>query len=267
MSYEKAISRSCPGLILLVLDDSGSMGDKLPGTSDQKYRWVEIDVGHILELLLSRSTDMSGSKVVVKPRYYLGVLVYGSRVSTWGEGIMDIQTTLNLYAQASQSFGLGGKAGGTDAKGAMEKTLECLQQALSSGRYDESFPPMVFHLTDGLSHNDPTPVADQIRQLSTNDGNVLIVNAYIGTQTALSYTGPEDFPGYVDVAEVGPSKDNIRLFNMSSQIPQAIEDNLKADGIFPAIRSGSRLFFDVRTKQMLQHVIQVVSSLGSRTEK
>ena len=41
MSYEKKISRQNPGLIVGVLDDSGSMQDNLPGTSDPKYKWVE----------------------------------------------------------------------------------------------------------------------------------------------------------------------------------------------------------------------------------
>ena len=34
MAYEQKISRAKPGLIGLVLDDSGSMADNLPGTSD-----------------------------------------------------------------------------------------------------------------------------------------------------------------------------------------------------------------------------------------
>ena len=100
--------------------------------------------------------------------------------------------------------------------------------------------------------------------ISTNDGNVLMVNAYIGTQTSLSYTGPGDFPGYIDVTEAGPSDDNIHLFNMSSVAPDSILDNLKADSIFPKIRPGSRLFFDVRTKDMLKNCLQVVGSMGSR---
>ena len=78
---------------------------------------------------------------------------------------------------------------------------------------------MVFHLTDGMSHTDATPEGEQIKQLSTTDGNVLMVNAYIGTQTSLNYKEPEDFPGYLDVSEAGPSEDNVRLFNMSSQAP------------------------------------------------
>ena len=51
---------------------------------------------------------------------------------------------------------------------------------------------------------------------------------------------------------------------MSSVAPEAITANLKADNIFPQLRDGCRLFFDVRTREMLKHVIQVIGSMGSR---
>jgi hypothetical protein len=96
--------------------------------------------------------------------------------------------------------------------------------------------------------------------LSSNDGNVLLVNAYIGTSTQLNYKDQNDFPGYLDEQEVGPNNDNLRLFRMSSVVPGTMRQNLINDGIFPAIRENVRLFFDVRTKEMLKHVIQVVGS-------
>jgi hypothetical protein len=103
--------------------------------------------------------------------------------------------------------------------------------------------------------------------LSATDGNVLMLNAYIGTQTSLSYTGPEDFPGYIAEEEAGPSEDNLRLFRMSSPMPESIRRNLVDDGIFPAVREGARLFFDVRTREMLKHAIQAVGSMGSRADR
>lgn len=264
MSYEKKISCGNPGLILGVLDDSGSMSDKLPGTSDPKYKWVERYWGIILKLLLALSTDMGGNGPIIKPRYYTHVIKYGSTTQLWGNPEMDIESAVKHFTDLGDSLGLGGHLGGTDAQGALQQAYDYLQQAISTERFKDSFPPMVFHLTDGMSHTDATQITEKIKQLSTNDGNVLMVNAYIGTQTSLNYKGPEDFPGYIDVTEAGPSDDNVRLFNMSSQTPECIEANLKADGVFPQLRSGSRLFFDVRTKEMLKNVIQVVSSIGSR---
>lgn len=263
MPNEKKISCQFPGLIVMVIDDSGSMDDKLAGTSDAKYKWVERYTGHIFDELLARSSDVKGNGVVIKPRYYVIVIKYGGSTQLWGSPGMDIKTAVEKFANDGNSLKLGGLLGGTDTMTAFEKAYEYLKQAVTDERFRNSFPPMLLHLTDGLSQTDAKPIAEKIMQLSTSDGNVLIVNAFIGTETSLSYQGPQDFPGYVDVAEAGPSTDNIKLWEMSSVAPQCIVENLKDQGIFPNIRDGARLFFDVRTKEMLRNVLQTVSSMGA----
>jgi hypothetical protein len=177
---------------------------------------------------------------------------------------MDIQTAVELFSNSGNSLGLGGNLEGTDTEAAFAEMLVHLKNSLASGRFQNSFPPLILHISDGESKTDATAIAEEMKRQSTADGNVLVANAYIGTQTNLNYRGPEDFPGYVDMVEVGPGEDNIRLFEMSSVVPPSIEENLKADGIFPQIRPGARLFFDVRTKETLKHTIAVVGSLGSR---
>ena len=267
MAYEKKISRADPGLIANVIDDSFSMFDNLPGTSDPKYMWVERLYGNNLQELLARSTDLKGDIAVVKARYILFHVLYGSEPHIWGDGEMDIEATVKKYTQDGNSLALGGKLRGTNAKDAFKDVLSYLRQAVTNEKFKRSFPPMVWHLTDGMSATDATPIAKEIMQLSTEDGNVLVVNAFIGTKTNLNYNGPEDFPGYVDASEVGPREDNIRLFNMSSEAPACIRENLVGDGIFPNLREGARLFFDVRTKEMLKHAIQLVGSQGSRADR
>ena len=266
MPYEKKISRAEPGLIVPVIDDSGSMGENLPGTSDPKCTWTGRLMGTIFKELVERCTELKGDTVQVKPRFFVYPILYGGTQVLWG-GEMDIEAAIRKYADSGNSLGLNGNLGGTDAKAAFEKVYDYLKEAVKDERFRESFPPMFFHLTDGMSATDATPIAEQIKQLSTQDGNVLVVNAYIGTQTDLNYKGPEDFPGYVDLSDVGTEEDNVRLFNMSSEAPACIRQNLIDDGIFPNFREGARLFFDVRTKDMLKHAIQVVGSLGSRADR
>jgi len=264
MAYEQKISQARPGLIGMILDDSGSMADNLPGTSDPKYKWVEHYSGIIFDELLSRSTEVKGSGVVIKPRYYLHVIKYGGSVELWGSPEMDIQKTVEHFSNCGNSLQLGGRMGGTDTKAAFKEMYDYLKETLAGDKFADSFPPLIFHISDGESQTDATDMAELIKKLSTKDGQTLLVNAYIGIQTSLSYKKPEDFSGYVDVSEAGPSEDNIRLFNMSSPAPECIEANLKADNIFPQFRSGSHLFFDVRTKEMLKNTIQVIGSMGSR---
>ena len=267
MSYEKKISRANPGLITMVLDDSGSMSDNLPGTTDPKFKWVERYAGIIFKEQLSRSTEVKGNGTVIKPRYFIHTIAYGSSPQLWGEEAMDIEATVRKYTESGNCLGLGGKLGGTDAAAALQMAFDFLKRAVTEERFSDSFPPIVLHLTDGMSHTDARPIVDQINKLSTADGNVLVANAFIGTQTSLSYKGPEDFPGYIEAAEAGPSQDNIRMFDMSSQIPESIHQNLIDDGMFPNLRQNVRLFIDVRTKEMLKHVIQVVGSIGSRVDR
>ncbi len=267
MPYEKKISRAEPGLVVMLLDDSGSMADNLPGTSDRKYLWNERYFGYVAKELLSRSTEMSGDQIRVKPRYFMTIYIYGSVPQLWKGEAMDIQSCVEAYTQAGNSLGLGGKLGGTDAAAALQKAYEHLQTAVNDKRFADSSPPVALHLTDGMSHTDPQPVAAKLKQLSTTDGNVLVANGYIGTETSLNYRTPEDFPGYVDASEAGPSEDNLCLFEMSSPVPESMRANLVEDGIFPRLREGSRLFFDVRTKAMLKHVFAVVGSLGSRADR
>jgi hypothetical protein len=267
MPYAKKISRAEPGHVIFVLDDSGSMADNLPGTSDAKFQWTERYFGIVLKELLARSTEMKGDAVAIKPRYYVTTIIYGSQPQLWGSECMGIQATVEQYAKANNSLGLGGKMGGTDAAAALLVARDVLAKAVLEERFKTSFPPLLFHLTDGMSATDPTRVADEIRRLATADGNALMVNAFIGTQTSLAYKGSEDFPGYVDADEAGPGEDNLRLFRMSSEVPDCIRANLIEDGIFPKLRPGARLFFDVRTREMLKHVLQVVGSLGSRADR
>jgi len=75
-----------------------------------------------------------------------------------------------------------------------QKAQDILAKAVADPKFANSFPPMLFHLTDRHVPERPSAVVNRIRQLSTPDVKSLTVNAYIGTQTNLSYSGPEDFP-------------------------------------------------------------------------
>jgi hypothetical protein len=269
MAYNRKVERAHPELIMMVLDDSGSMSLNMPGGSDTRAQWVERYAGIILKELLARSTEMQGDQPVVKARYFLDVIMYGSQAKVWNNNAeeLDIGVAVQKFSDQGHTFGLGGNLGGTDAEAAFKVALQRVQVALQKANFKDSFPPMIFHLTDGESATNAEAIAQKLQGLSTSDGNILVVNAYIGTSTSLNYQDPNDFPGYVDEQDVGSNPDNLRLFHMSSVMPDTIRENLIADGIFPAIRANARLFFDVRTRDMLKHVIQVVGSGGSRQQK
>ena len=135
MSYEKKISQQYPGLIALILDDSGSMRDNLPGTSNPKYEWVERYTGIILDELLERSSEVRGDEVKIKPRYYQHITKYGSTTRLWNESHMDIETTIRHFTDSGNSLGLSGNLGGTDAKRAFKEAYDFLKGELLSEKY------------------------------------------------------------------------------------------------------------------------------------
>jgi hypothetical protein len=266
MAYDRKVERANPELIVMLLDDSGSMSSSMPGTSDARYAWVERYAGIILRELLARSTEMRGDQPVVKSRYYIDIISYGGMPQVWNNypEAIEIGEAVQRFSEQGFSFGLGGYLGGTNSRDAFEVVLRRIETSILKDQFKKSFPPMVFHLTDGESNTDAEPIAEKLKNITTSDGNVLIVNAYIGTSTNLNYRDPNDFPGYVNEEDVGRNPDNLRLFRMSSIMPDTIRENLIADGIFPSIRENARLFFDVRTREMLKHTIQVVGSGGAR---
>jgi hypothetical protein len=82
----------------------------------------------------------------------------------------------------------------------------------------DSFPPVVIHLTDGEpTDGNPESIADQLREISTNDGNVLLMNLHI----ASGYADPITFPSDENVLASANAK---MLFRMSSPLAGGMLD-------------------------------------------
>ena len=161
--YQMKVSKKNPGLIAANLDNSGSTVDSFPGTTDAIYVWIIRFMAIILMELLARCTTVQGGQAVIKPRYYTSFVIYGSKPDFWGDGIQDIEMTVVRYNESSKSFGLNAGSGGTDTEAAFEKTYALLKEAITEERFKDSFPPMVFHLTDGESATDASAAAEKIK--------------------------------------------------------------------------------------------------------
>jgi len=159
MPYQKLVQRAQPALIQMILDDSASMKIEMPGTSKTRYELVEQHAGVLLTELIARSTHFEANGPVVRPRYFLDVIKYGSRVEHWSASELDIDAASRQFDAENGSFGLGGKLEGTDAAKAFQSAYDRLQVMLNHSRYKDSFPPMVFHLTDGESQSDASELA------------------------------------------------------------------------------------------------------------
>lgn len=125
-----------------------------------------------------------------------------------------------------------------DAEG---KTPMC--EALKSARsiledwiaaHRSSFPPLVFNITDGeATDGDPRDPADALRNLATDDGNVLLFNVHISAST----DSPVLYPATSDVLA---DEFAAQLFEMSSELPPTFQHKFQNEG-FP-VEDRSRAF-------------------------
>jgi hypothetical protein len=112
--------------------------------------------------------------------------------------------------------------GGTPMCQAIRLARNSLQEWV--GAHPDSFPPIVFNITDGeATDGDPAEEAGSIRQLATNDGGVLLFNIHVSSQAGKAVEFPdreEDLPD--DFARA--------LFRMASTLPPHLQDAARGEG-------------------------------------
>jgi len=122
--------------------------------------------------------------------------------------------------------------GGTPMCEAMRRAAEVLVEWCDA--HPSSYPATVIHVTDGQSTDgDPEPIAGQLQQISTSDGQTLLFNLHIDATAS----APVIFP-----ASEGslPDQYSKALFRMSSGFPAHLLAAAKERGYTP---SGESRFF------------------------
>ena len=79
-----------------------------------------------------------------------------------------------------------------------------------------SYPPTVFNITDGeVTDGNPSSLAEEIKQLRTTDGNVLMFNIHISSRNENPVLLPEKSTNLADEYAQ-------QLFEMSSKLPSSL---------------------------------------------
>ena len=92
-------------------------------------------------------------------------------------------------------------------------------------RHPASFPPIVINITDGeWTDSDPTPAAESVKALSTDDGNVLVFNIHISANQGASIEFPDD------ESRLGDQYARF-LFNLSSPLPSYMQSIARQEGL------------------------------------
>ncbi len=256
MPYSAEISRTNPSCFVFLIDQSFSMEDSWgagEGTR-QKAAGVSDAINRLLQNLVIRCSKEEG----IRDYYHVGVVGYGEKVGPALGGplagrafvpISEIGDNPGKIETRTQKEpdGAGGilerevqfpvwfepvARGGTPMCQAFTQAQGVVKQFLS--QYPDSFPPIVINITDGeATDGDPRNVAKVLCDMKSNDGNVLLFNLHVSTQTGAAVLYPDDPDGLADeFAKL--------LFSMSSELPDYMLSFAQQEGL-PAL-PGSRGF-------------------------
>jgi len=236
MSHEAQISRNNPTAFLFVVDQSGSMSDRM-AIGKSKAEFVSDALNRTLMNLVGRCTKSEG----VRDYFEVGVIGYGGRgVDNGFSGALGARVlnpvsaieqnpTLVEDRKKKMDDGAGGIVetsvkfpvwfepradGGTPMRAALTKAAE--EIAAWCDAHLESYPPTILHVTDGESGDgDPEEIAASLGQLRTNDGSVVVMNIHVSALGADTIKFPSSESGL-------PDNYAKMLFRMSSALPPHI---------------------------------------------
>lgn len=235
--YEREITRQHPALMVLLLDQSGSMqsawfrgGTKADGVAETVNNLIQEIV-----LLSIRQRE-------VRHYFDLAVIGYsGSTVTSMFQGT-DIEHPIITCTRANEIVrretaveqGLRIERHVWVESRAAGQTPMCL--ALSTARkvvekwaakHADSFPPIVLNVTDGAGNDgDPLPIAEQLLQVSTRHGSALLMNCHIPGKldqrdSDLPTSNGDKTILFPDEKYPLPSQYARDLFEMSSALPES----------------------------------------------
>jgi hypothetical protein len=272
MSYTKEINRKNPTCFLFVIDQSGSMDEQMAGGSI-KSEFVADVLNRTIAETIVRCTKADG----VRDYFDIGVIGYGGeRVGSAFGGelanrklipISQIESNPLRIEERDQDLDSGDDVmekqrvkfpvwidpihdGGTPMREAMSIIAETVAEWCDS--HPSSYPPTVVHVTDGQSTDgDPEDIADAIKGISTNDGEVLLFNLHVDNEAGDEIL----FPSSEDEL---PDEYGKLLFRMSSPFPehlasvaQSMGYDVTGDSRFFAYKAGMDFighFFEIGTR-------------------
>ncbi len=246
MPYRAEISRTNPSCFLFLIDQSGSMADPFGGDSRRKKADGVADaVNRLLQTLVLRCAKAEG----VRDYYHVGVLGYGSNriAPAFGGGLagkmlVPISEAANHPLRVETRTrkvedGAGGLVdqvsrfpvwfdpvadGATPMCTALALAVDVLKGFLAISPF--CYPPLVVNITDGdATDGDPEPIAHDLRELESEDGNLLLFNLHLSSLSARAIEFPD--------SEIGlPDQFAQRLFRMSSVLPPPVRGTAQREG-------------------------------------
>lgn len=272
---EKQWSSATPGLLIILLDQSGSMLQQYEG-SDSRTVFASRAVNRVIDNIVQKNFDGDAPK----NRCFICVIGYNHNVKELCSGwLKDLDANPLRYENLKKkmSDGAGGivevdiqqpvwvepikSDGATNMLGAFQLAKDLAQNWISD---NPQFPaPVIINISDGVPYYDgkdprdcikeTTSLAKEIMSLSNEDGNVLIFNAQIDNKG----NNTEVFPN--DRSKLSQEEAQF-LFDITSEVPESYKAAAAKNEL--PVETGSRgCIFNADGVQLIQ-LIDFGSSKG-----
>ena len=250
--YEKKVSTENPALVIVLIDQSTSTDRIMAAKGDQTYRistMMKIVTDTLLYTLLRKA--MKGT--TLKNYVDFAVIGYGVSVHSALPQVNLEEYPINIERLKKESQKPDGSDnedplvpkpkrewveerydGLTPMVGALREARKILEKWIPN--HKSSYPPTVINLTDGMPNDDEKylEILEQgtlvdlsetaliteskaIKQLHTDDGNVMIANCHITAEKTIAI----EYPAYPSEIEKVDPLGRI-LFDMASTIPEPL---------------------------------------------
>ena len=274
---EKQWSSATPGLLIILLDQSGSMMDSYEGTTRTKF--ASLVVNKVIDNIIQKNFDGDEPK----NRCFISVIGYDNNVkelcSGWlkdlaasplrneklkkkipdgAGGILEIDDELPVWVEPIE------RNGATNMLGAFQLAKDLVEKWVLDPEHTDWPAPVIINISDGVPYYDgkdphdcmreTVALANEIKALSNNDGNVLIFNAQIDKSN-----GTVVFPS----EKTAVSQEEAQfLYDITSEVPASYKA-AAAKNELPTSDGSRGCIFGADGVQLIQ-LIDFGSSKGQR---
>lgn len=250
--YTAQITRANPSAFIFLVDQSGSMDAEISynGILMSKADAVAQIVNEQLDAMISRCQRSDG----IRDYFDVSLIGYGGvsskNASLLWEGnlkgrefvkISELATSFINEIEIEEEKIIRGQTKKTvrkiktwlnpvanyktPMKSALGFAANLLERWIVEHNAGDCFPPIVFNITDGVAtdiENDDELLqsSERIKQLHTNDGNVLLINIHVSEDCATSILFPSKSK------ELPEDYYAVLLYNMSSEMPKTVNKEI-----------------------------------------
>ncbi len=248
--YQAQITRQQPSAFIFMVDQSGSMDEKINGIPLNQL--VADSLNNMISDLVIKCSKAEG----IRDYFDLAVIGYGNNkvyngfqgalgsdyfhpISRVGNNPLRLDETVRIITGPNGDTGeqitkravwFEPKAnGGTPMHAAYNEAAHLLADWCDHNM--QSFPPVLINITDGESTDeDPEDIAQRIMGLRTDDGNVMVYNLHLSSHSSSPVLFADEEPHIGDEFAA-------KLWRMSSKLTPLMEELALKEGFDVTPRS------------------------------